>query len=65
LRDKHTKSIFNSLLDNVQGLGKKRFNELLKYYDSINDLKSASDQELLQFLPKNVLVNLREKLNKI
>ena len=65
LRDKHTKSIFNSLLDNVQCLGKKRFNELLKYYDSINDLKSASDQELLQFLPKNVLVNLREKLNKI
>lgn len=65
LRNKHTKSIFNSLLNDVQGLGKKRLNELLNYYDSINDLKSASDQELLQFLPKNVLVNLREKLNKI
>lgn len=62
-RQSKTKSFLMSLLDDVKGLGKKRKEELLKKYVSISNIKSKSISELQEVLPKDVAINLYNKLN--
>lgn len=58
-----TKNMYNSSLDNIQGIGKVRKNLLLKTFSSIEEIKEASEERLLQLgIPKDVINNLKKKL---
>jgi excinuclease ABC subunit C len=58
-----TKSLTSSTLDGINGIGSKRKEALIKAFGSINKIKEASLQELEQFIPTNVALNLKEKLD--
>ena len=60
-----SKGSLSSILDNIDGIGEKRKNELLKKYKTINKLKDVSPDELGQIIPNNVAKNLIEFLNQI
>lgn len=58
-----TKNMYNSSLDNVQGIGKVRKNLLLKTFSSIEEIKEASEERLLKLgIPKDVINNLKNNL---
>lgn len=58
-----TKNMFNSSLDNIEGIGKVRKNLLLKSFDSQDDIKNASEEKLIKLgIPKEVVKNLKNKL---
>lgn len=61
----HTESALSSVLDNIEGIGKERKKKLLEHFDSIEEIKNASVEEL-RFLGINqkVALNLLETLNK-
>lgn len=61
-KDIRSKGSLSSILDNIPGIGEKRRKELLKKFKSLNGIKSASDEELEEVLPKNVVSDLREYL---
>ena len=57
------KGIFNSILDEIDGIGPKTKEKLLKKYKSINLIKFASIEELISLgINKNIAMNLIEKL---
>ena len=61
----HNKATFNSVLDEVEGIGKKRKAILLTYFETIADIKNASIDKLKSLgLPNDVAKNLLEKLKK-
>ena len=62
-RNKRSKSLTSSLLDSVEGLGKKRRDVLLSTYSSISEIREASVEELSQYVPRNVALNIKEKFN--
>ena len=62
-RQIRSKGSLSSVLDNIEGIGEKRKNELLKKYHSINKMKQASIDELDKILPHNVSENLKEFLD--
>ncbi len=53
-----------SILDNIEGLGKRRIEILYRNYESINELKKATLEELEQLLPKNVALRVKERLEQ-
>ena len=57
-RQIRSKGTLASVLDNIEGIGEKRKNELLKKYHSINKMKEASINDLDKMLPHNVSINL-------
>ena len=58
-----TKNMYNSSLDNIQGIGKVRKNLLLKTFSSIEEIKEASEERLLKLgIPKDVIYNLKNNL---
>ena len=58
-----TKNMFNSSLDNIEGIGKVRKNLLLKSFDSLDDIKNASEEKLIKLgIPKEVVKNLKNKI---
>lgn len=58
-----TKNMYNSGLDNIQGIGKVRKNLLLKTFSSIEEIKEASEERLLKLgIPKDVINNLKKNL---
>lgn len=58
-----TKNMYNSSLDNIQGIGKVRKNLLLKTFSSIKEIKEASEERLLKLgIPKDVINNLKKNL---
>lgn len=62
---KRNKNMFNSVFDDIKGIGSKRKEELIKTYPSINELKSATLEELKQLLPEEVANALFDKLKRI
>lgn len=62
-RSLRSKGINASIFDNIPGLGRKRIELLEKRYLDINSLKNASVEELNQILPKEVAINLFDKLH--
>lgn len=58
-----TKSLFQSILDDVEGIGPKRKKELLKHFGSVKKLKEASLEQLEVHLPKEVAKKLYETLS--
>ncbi|MGN1402531.1 MAG: excinuclease ABC subunit UvrC [Bacillus sp. (in: firmicutes)] len=59
------KNAFQSLLDEIPGIGTKRRNKLLKHFGSLKAMKQADAEELKKAgLPSNVANELYEKLNE-
>lgn len=59
-----SRSLFQSILDEVEGIGPKRKKDLLKKFGSVKQLKEASLEQLEAVLPKEVAKNLWEVLKK-
>ena len=58
-----TKNMFTSSLDNIPGIGKVRKQLLLKSFNSLEEIKNASEEKLLQLgIPKDAIKNLKNKL---
>lgn len=64
-RQVRSKNTFASLLDEVEGLGPKRKNFLLKEFKSVKKMKEATVEELsIGGIPKKVAENVYEKLHE-
>ena len=59
-RKLRSKGMISSFLDNVEGIGNKRKNEIMKKYGSINKINDASIEELTKIIPLNVAQKLKE-----
>lgn len=59
-----SKGMISSILDNIEGIGSKRKNELLKKYSSINKMSDASVEDLSKIIPLNVAINLKKFLKE-
>ena len=61
-----SKGVFNSILDEIEGIGKATKEKLLKKYKSVNLMKLASKEELKELgLNKNQSENLVNKLQEL
>lgn len=58
------KSLFQSILDEVEGIGEVRKRKLLRKFGSVKKMKEASLEELEEVLPTLVAKNLKEVLDK-
>ncbi len=61
-RKLRSKGAITSILDNIEGIGSSRRDELLKKYRSIKKMSEASVEELDKILPHKVSINLKEFL---
>ena len=61
---KRNKSVFNSIFDNIKGLGEKRKEKLVKAFPSIKELKEATLEEIKQIIPEDVANELFAKLHE-
>ena len=61
-RKLRSKGALTSILDNIEGIGSTRRDELLKKYRSLKKMSEASIDELDKILPHKVSVNLKEFL---
>ena len=62
-RQRHTKSLFSSELDHIEGLGSKRKTILMQSFNNIYEIKNATLEQLKQVVPLNVALKLKEKFN--
>ncbi len=60
-----SKGSLESILDMVEGIGKVRKQELLKKYKTITKIKEASEKELKEILPENIIKNMKEVFNEL
>ena len=60
-----SKGSLEGILDNIEGIGQKRRNLLIKKYKTISKMKQASIEELSEILPMNVSKNLKDFLNNL
>ena len=60
---KRSKNFTKSILDDIEGLGPKRKQLVLDHYLDIDSLKNATVEELSQYLPKEVAIRIKEKIN--
>ncbi len=58
-----SKGAISSILDNIDGIGSKRKNILLKKYKTISKMKEASLEELESILPEKVALEFKEFLD--
>ena len=64
-RQIRSKGSLASLLDNIDGIGEVRKNELLKKYKTITKLKSLNIEQLDEILPHQVSLNLKQFLEEL
>lgn len=62
-RELRSKGSLSSILDNIDGIGKVRRNQLLKKYGSLTKINNASVDELSEILPNDVAINLKKYLS--
>lgn len=63
-RQVRSKSLFSSILDEVEGIGEARKKKLLNHFKSVKKMKEASLEELEAVIPKNTAAKLLEVLHK-
>lgn len=63
-RQVRSKSLFDSILDDVEGIGPKRKRQLLKKFGSVKRMKEASEDELKEILPQAVAHLLHQRLKE-
>lgn len=61
-KEKRNKGMNKSIYDDIKGIGSKRKELLKKKFPTLDSLKTATEEELSQFLPKEIV---KELLNKI
>ena len=59
-----SKSLFASILDEVDGIGEVRKKKLLRKFGSVKKMKEASLEDLEEILPKEIAKNLKLALDK-
>jgi excinuclease ABC subunit C len=59
-RNLRSKSLTSSLLDEIEGIGDKRKEHLLKTFGSIQQIIKAPLSELEQYVPKNIALKIKE-----
>lgn len=64
-RQKRSNSLFSNSLLQVKNLGKKRIEKLIEQYETIENIKKASIDELAQILPKQVAIDLKSILQNL
>ncbi len=62
-KEKRNKAMTISIFDEVKGLGVKRRELISRFYPDISSLKEATIEELSQILPKEVAIDLYNKLH--
>jgi len=62
---KRNKSMFNSIYDNIKGIGERRKELLIKAFPSLDNLKNARLEEIEQILPKDVAIELFNKIKGV
>ncbi len=60
-----SKGLYASILDNVEGIGTKRKETLLKKYKTVNKLKQCTIEELSEIVPREVAIDLKKVLEDI
>ena len=60
-----SKGLYASILDNVEGIGPKRKEALLKKYKTVSNMQKQSIEELSKFIPKEVAIDLKKVLDEI
>ena len=60
-----SKGTLSGILDNIEGIGEKRRNLILKKYKTISKMKEASIEELSEIIPEKTALKLKEFLNNI
>lgn len=63
-RQIRSKGLYASILDNVEGIGTKRKEALLKKYKTVNKLKKCTIEELSEIVPENVAINIKKILEE-
>lgn len=63
-RQVRSKSLFSSILDEVEGIGEARKKKLLNHFKSVKKMKEVSLEELEAVIPKNTAAKLYEVLHK-
>ena len=63
-RQVRSKSLFSSILDEVDGIGEARKKKLLNHFKSVKKMKEATLEELEVVIPKNTAWKLYEVLHK-
>ena len=63
-RSKHLKNYKTSILDDIEGLGMKRKEALMKAYPSTSDLMQATIEELSQIVPNAIAKKVYETIHK-
>ncbi|HUG31569.1 MAG TPA: excinuclease ABC subunit UvrC [Acidimicrobiia bacterium] len=62
-RQLRSKSMVDSILDEVEGVGPKRKKDLLRHFGSLKKLRSASREELTEVVPEQVAADLYAALH--
>lgn len=63
-RQVRAKSLVDSILDDVEGIGPKRKRQLLNHFGSVKKMREASLEDLQQVLTQNVANALYERLHQ-
>jgi excinuclease ABC subunit C len=63
-REKRSKAMKSSLLDDIKGLGPRRKEMIYRAYPDVNILKNASVEELEQILPSPLANAIYQKLHQ-
>ncbi|MDF9867773.1 excinuclease ABC subunit C [Bacilli bacterium PM5-3] len=63
-RKLRSKSMFSSVLDDVNGIGEVRKKKLLKHFESFKKMKEASLDEIKEVLPEEIASDLFNKLQE-
>lgn len=58
------KKVRGSSLDQIEGVGEKRRNDLLKYFGTIENIRAASVDELSRVVPRTVAENVHDYYEK-
>jgi excinuclease ABC subunit C len=62
-RQLRSKSMVDSILDEVEGVGPKRKRDLLRHFGSLKKLRSVSQEELTEVVPEQVAADLYAALH--
>ena len=63
-RQIRSKGLYASILDNVEGIGTKRKEALLKKYKTVNKLRESSVDELSTIVPREVAISIKKILDE-
>lgn len=62
-RNLRSKSMVDSILDNVDGIGPKRKRDLIRHFGSLKKMRSATEKELTEVVPEQVAADLYSALH--